>query len=92
MNKSRIFYTTAIAISIAAYSLSINSATEPFQLMTEEEAQALQQKLSTLKGAEREQYRREAYELLAEKAKAAGERVAKIFYVDAGVAVTRGLD
>ena len=72
MIKSRFIYTAAIITAITGYSLSINGAPEPFQLMTEEEAQALQQQLSTLQGEEREQYRREAYQRLEEKAAAAG--------------------
>ena len=78
MNKSKILYTAAIIAAITGYSLSIGSAPESFQLMTEEEAQALQQKLSTLEGEERENYRREAYEELAKRAEASGYAMPEI--------------
>ena len=78
MNKSRIMYTAVLAAAIAGYSLSINGATESFQLLSPEEAQEVEKQLSTLQGEERERYRMEVYETLTERAHAAGYQMPAI--------------
>ncbi len=70
--RNPLIFSTGLLLAAASISALAESTDKTFQLLTQEEAQALQQKLANAQGEEREALRKAEYERLKKKAAQSG--------------------